>query len=308
MLNTLVGGPNSDSYITVEQAEAILVTTSLMSNEWLLLNQESAKRVVGTEVGPFTFTLDVSDTVSFTLNEDSPQTVVLTGSNVTVASLAVTLNNATNGLTFSINTNGCLQIATTVPTDTLHINAIDDSAYSVIGVSAGTYTSSITEYKEWLLQLAAQLIGLLPIRGYRVYTNQSLDFPRSSQRDLTIVPDEVKEAQAILASLVVLPNLVSQPDKASATVLPLSLQAAAVTEVSVAGIMNVKTGASSTSSSGGYALTTMLEIMSNTFCLPVYLRMKKYLTQFKGGSLKPLTEEEYELLPEVEEPVEEEPT
>lgn len=310
MLNLLVGGPNSDSYISVEEAEAILTVTGLSSNEWNMLTQEACLRVTSLELGPFTFIEDISDTISFSVCsdevpfEDAPiQEVKLTGESVSVSNLAVTLNSLTNGLTFSLNSLGYLTISTTSPTDVLYINAVDNSAYGVLGITTGVYTSNITAQKEYLLQLSAQLIGFLPLRGHRVYLNQALDFPRSSQKDVTVIPDEVKEAQAILASLVVLPNLLSQQDKASSVILPISLQTSSVTEVNVAGIMDVKTGASSSSSAKNYTLPSQLSKMSNTFCLPVYLRMKRYLSQFRGGVLNPMVIEEYVPLPEVEEPL-----
>lgn len=52
--------------------------------------------------------------------------------------------------------------------------------------------------KEYVAQTMAQVIGHYPLRGRRVYLNQVLCFPRTCQTDTTVVPDAVKEVQALL--------------------------------------------------------------------------------------------------------------
>lgn len=157
--------------------------------------------------------------------------------------------------------------------------------------------------KEYLLKVATQLIGYFPLAGHRVYLNQSLDFPRSIQTEVNIIPPPVMEAEALLACLVVLPNFLKQPSLSDTLALPTSLQNLAVNKVNVAGIMTVNAGAASSSSVSGSgnvsSATGVVDKWANLFVMPVYMRMKPFLSQIRGGSLQSPCKDVRNLLPEI---------
>jgi Putative DnaT-like ssDNA binding protein len=70
---------------------------------------------------------------------------------------------------------------------------------TLFGTLSDEWTTLSTEMREYRLEMGAALIGWLPLRGHRVYKQQSLSFPRSCQTDVTVIPENVKNAQALLA-------------------------------------------------------------------------------------------------------------
>ena len=120
--------------------------------------------------------------------------------------------------------------------------------------------------------------------------------------EISTIPNEVKESQAILACLVVQPMLDKQPSMSSDLYLPEGLQNSVVNSVNVAGIMQVKTqvAASSSNATANSSLINILASMTNVFCMPVYLRMKQYLTQIGGGILRSPQDDAFVLLPPVD--------
>ena len=89
------------------------------------------------------------------------------GDEVSAEALCALLNDQVSGFTFSPNSDSTLSISVTEPTDTLYIKVTDMSAYSVLGIPSGTYIDEVTSVKEFLLQLSAQLVGYLSLRGGR---------------------------------------------------------------------------------------------------------------------------------------------
>jgi hypothetical protein len=166
---------------------------------------------------------------------------------------------------------------------------------------SGYYPDIVSYKKEYMLKVAAMLMGMLPLSGRRIYQQQTLDFPRTSVVDYNIIPPEVKEAQALIACLVVQPNLDKQTDISDSFYIPIGMQNTVVDSVQVAGIMTVKSSAS-TSVDVNITSRTLLESVSGVFMLPVYMRLKPYLTQIgRVGAL--IAPEDYQelLLPPVEE-------
>lgn len=135
-----------------------------------------------------------------------------------------------------------------------------------------------TAEKEYRLQLAAQLMGVLMLRGRKVYCGQGLCFPRSSQPQVHMIPDEVKETQVFVAYSVVHRALENRPES-------VTEQAAGsrVTRVSLGGLLSV--GFSGEPISAG----SYMDKMVRTTQFPAFLKMKRWLTQVRGG--QPTTEE-----------------
>jgi len=71
------------------------------------------------------------------------------------------------------------------------------------------------DQKEYRLKLAVNVMTYFPLTGDRVYCGQILCFPRTSQGDPRIIPDEAKETQCFIAVSVVHRGLTnrSTPDE-----------------------------------------------------------------------------------------------
>lgn len=335
-LITTVGAQSSNSFIQLDEAEFILRTLGLQTDAWLSLTASQSNVVSSKVAGPFTITPGINDNMSFSLASNAtPQNVTFSGDPqvLTTTQFCIAVNAHLHGITFIPNPSGTIDIELTGSTDTLNIISSDRSLYSTVGLAPGSYSNSVIQKKEYMLQLAAQVVGLLPLSGRRIYKRQALCFPRLKfciydythgdeyydyewgyavldldwdypyigydPDEISTIPQQVKEAQAILACLVVQPSLEKQTTLSSLFYQPPGVQNAIVNDVEVAGIMTVKT----TEISSPSAITTgttnvnVLSTMGNVFCMPVYMRMKPWLTQVKGGSLRPPLEDHFGLLP-----------
>jgi hypothetical protein len=132
-----------------------------------------------------------------------------------------------------------------------------------------------TEEKELRLQLAAHLMGHLPLRGRTVYRNQRLCFRRTvlqlSARGT--VPADVKRAQSYVAYSVVHRALAEKPGIDAN--LPTSY--GRPTSVSLAGLVTVAFG--DRLQGGGNILDNLIKSLP----FPVYQLLKPFLSQFRGG-------------------------
>lgn len=134
--------------------------------------------------------------------------------------------------------------------------------------------------KEFRLRMGATLIGKLPLRGHRAYRSQALEFPRSVQNNQRVIPDEVKEAQAMMAYSVVHRSFSSRgPVTEAAT-------GQRVSQVSLGGLLSV--------SFQGNALETgsQLDRLVRSVQAPIYMLLKKFISQVRGGTV--LNESELE--------------
>jgi hypothetical protein len=139
--------------------------------------------------------------------------------------------------------------------------------------------------KEFRLRVAAQFIGVLPLRGYQSYEYQALSFPRSIQPDQTIVPDSVKEAQSLIAYLVVDKNIGEQEAEAEGG--DILLENALVKSVRIMGILEV--GLQNTMDAATIkqqTLTTkpLFYKAMKAYGLPIWFLLRPYLAQFRGGT------------------------
>jgi len=136
------------------------------------------------------------------------------------------------------------------------------------------------EAQEYRLKLGAQAIGFLPLAGSRAYCSQALSFPRTSQGNVKVIPDEVKEAQAFLTYSVIHRGLAGRPSS-----VVEAESGARVSQVSLGGLLSVSFAG--TAISAGNILDKL--IRSSQF--PLFLGMKKFLSQIRGGSVSNADEE-----------------
>jgi hypothetical protein len=304
-LVTTPGSSEATSYITVEEADEILVLTGLRTPSWAALEDSVELRFITSNMGPYTFEVDFSDKLLFQVGTGVDQEVTLTGTDRTALQVATQINNATTGINCVATLSNTIEFRMESQDDTLTVKDIANAAYTILGITLGAYEAgSVEGAKEYRLILAAQLIGHLSIRGERAYTGQALDFPRSLQTDPTKIPDAVKETQAILACLVIQPNMEQQQTYVNTIGIPESLKNAAATDVKVAGIMDVKLSTTSTSTGASTSTTvtstaTSMNDVALVYCLPAYLRMKPYITQIRGGLIHGGVHTEYTPLPAV---------
>lgn len=148
--------------------------------------------------------------------------------------------------------------------------------FAEIEADTSVWDSYSTGEKEFRLQLAAQMIGHLPLRGRTVFQNQALCFPRTCQPygSRFKIPVEAKRAQALVALQVIPPEMVS-PDTVESFGTP--------TSVSVGGLLSVSFGSKG-------VVTSLLERFVSQVPFPVYMLLKKYIAQFRGGVVKNLDE------------------
>lgn len=313
MLITTVGAYSSNSYISLEEAEEILSNLNIRTDAWISLSSQVGYRVTGSIAGPFVITPGINDRLLFSIIDggDSEETIKLitfTGGgdngdepiSLTATQVCVIINNETSDITAVPTFDNKIELNVTNPSDILHINSVSKSLNATFGFVVGIYPDVVSYKKEYMLKVAAMLIGMLPLAGRRIYQQQTLDFPRTTVLDYNSIPPEVREAQALIACLVVQPNLDKQTDISDSFYIPVGLQNTTVTSVKVAGIMDVKSEAS-TSSDTNITTRTLLESVTNVFMLPIYMRLKPYLTQIGGvGVLISPADYQELLLPPVE--------
>ena len=311
MLVTTVGAYSANSYITLEEAEEILSNLGMRTDAWLTLTAGAYTRTTGTVTGPFVIIPGVSDTLLLSVVEgdEEDQTVTFTGGgdegldsvSLTAIQVCTVINAQTEGISATVTSNNRVILSVVTPSCTLYVKNVQKSLNSTLGLATGTYPDIVSYKKEYMLKVAAMLMGMLPLAGRRIYQQQTLDFPRTTVVDYNTIPPEVKEAQALIACLVVQPNLDRQTDISDSFYIPIGMQNTTVTSVKVAGIMDVKT---ENSSSADISITsrTLLESIADVFMLPVYMRLKPFLTQVGGvGALIAPADYQELLLPPVEE-------
>jgi hypothetical protein len=139
-----------------------------------------------------------------------------------------------------------------------------------------------SESREHMLRLGAQLLGMLPLRGRTIYCGQALCFPRSSQHNPKIIPDEAKQAQCELSYSVIYRAIVSAP-----TMEEGEISGSRVSSVSLGGLLAVSFAGSAVTSG------TLLDKIVRSVQFPTYLGLKKYLSQMRGGSVSATTDAGY---------------
>jgi len=129
-----------------------------------------------------------------------------------------------------------------------------------------------TAEKELRLKWAAALMTYLPWRGTRQYRNQRLCWPRRGTiAEVDTVPDDIKDAQAMLAYMVVHRALSNRPDPESETDDP------DLKSISISGLVSL-TYADKRMPKG----IPFLQIIRSVH-FPIVLTLEPYLTRFRGG-------------------------
>ena len=139
--------------------------------------------------------------------------------------------------------------------------------------------------REFRLRVAAQFIGVLPLRGYPIYEYQALSFPRSFQLDQTIIPEAVMEAQALIAYLIVDRNIAEQ--EAEATGGDILLESALVKSVKIMGVLEVglqNTMDAATLKQQSLVSKPLFYKAMKAYGLPIWFLLKPYIAQFRGGT------------------------
>lgn len=160
--------------------------------------------------------------------------------------------------------------------------------------------------KEYRLTMAAKIIGVLPLKGRRVYRWQALAFPRTlrvskrtwpyhyqqvqyasvredlwqAEPDCRRVPDEVKEAQCMVAYSVVHRALANRS-------VVTEQQGSTVTGISLGGALSVSF------SPGQEATGSLLDMIMRSLQAPVYLMMQKWISQMRGGVITAVEDADY---------------
>lgn len=167
---------------------------------------------------------------------------------------------------------------------------------TVTSDSMDAWTALSDADKEYRLAYAATLIGYLPLRGKKTYKNQALAFPRVLwDRDNGVwtdaleyevdfhsafrIPEEVKEAQCMVAYSVVHRALANRPSITEVAGM-------AVSSVGLGGMLNVTFGDMSLSG------TPLDKILSSAQSL-IYVKLKRWLSQFRGWAAPKVSDEDY---------------
>jgi len=169
------------------------------------------------------------------------------------------------------------------------IEAIDaDDFLQIIGIDETyieTWLDFEDEAKEFRLKVAAQFMGTFPLRGNLVYAYQSLCFPRSCQLDVTDIPEAVKQAQALTACLVIDKNITNIDEQAVGgdilleNALVKSVKIMGILEVGLQNTMDAATIKEQTSINKPLLYKTM-----KAYGAPIWMLLKPYLAQFRGGT------------------------
>ncbi len=174
--------------------------------------------------------------------------------------------------------------------------------------------------KEYRLILAAKIIGLMPLRGRRVYRRQALPFPRTRMvpnvgvresfhrwlrgydRNAVIyrekddvwlpeevcrrIPDEIKEVQCQIALKVVQPVLTSGEGK-------LAEREGVLGSVSIAGALSVGLNYSVGGKDSGASQGNIFDKIARATQPFIFVKMQKWLSQFRGGSIRSVVDEDF---------------
>jgi len=127
--------------------------------------------------------------------------------------------------------------------------------------------------KEYRLRLAAEMLGVLPLKGIQAFENQALCFPRDSQSDMMVIPQCVKNAQVDLAITVINRNLANLPDNTQLE------EPGRIKNISLGGLLKVAFDGKPATKGN------VLTFMARSIYTPVFLELKRYLSSVRGGSI-----------------------
>lgn len=148
------------------------------------------------------------------------------------------------------------------------------------------------EQKDQIAIFGALAFNFLPLRGWRVYTNQALASPRTYQDDLTIVPQAFKTAQAYACFLGVKPAMAKIETEAG------SIGKAEVKSVSLEGLVSMTFASDVLQRQGSTGETSLIRLMLSRefpiwFLLSPHLHggLRSFGTQTRPDLLDEITED-----------------
>ena len=139
-----------------------------------------------------------------------------------------------------------------------------------------TFLGLDTPIREEMARQAARFFGYLPLRGDLVYVEdpiQSMPFPRTCQTDTTIIPTEVKEAQAEIMFTIIYRTVLAQ----SVSVASGAATNAQVKKFSLGGLLSIEFAQKGDNSG------SILEQFTRSISSLTWLKLQKYITQVRGG-------------------------
>jgi hypothetical protein len=172
------------------------------------------------------------------------------------------------------------------------VDSVDDATARLedYGIEFGHWSTLSETAMEFRLRIAAQLMGsgLFPLAGQKVYDKQTLCFPRTCQLDPTVIYEEVKDCQSILAVQVVDLNLIEAVPETSSSEEVL-LENALIKSVEVMGVLKVglQNSLTSTDTTALPKVSTGANLMSlaaKTYGMMTFMLLKPWLTQVRGGT------------------------
>lgn len=136
--------------------------------------------------------------------------------------------------------------------------------------------------KEYCLMLAAQLMDYFPWAGRTVYCGQALCFPRRIRDNLICLPCAVQNAQAYLALHVVRRGMANRPTSQTE-----EETGSRVSQVSLGGLLSVSF------SGDPIKAGNVMDKITRSMHFPVYLMVKQYLSQIRGGTILEEDDDEF---------------
>ena len=134
------------------------------------------------------------------------------------------------------------------------------------------------DQQRYRLALGAILLGFLPLKGRVAYIGQALCFPRAYWNSVTAIwectyriPDQVKEAQCLAAYCVAHRALANRPDVDAAIEDPIK-------RLSIGGALDITFGDLK------IPRNTLNQLLTSPTAI-VYVWMKNFISQFRGGAI-----------------------
>ena len=151
----------------------------------------------------------------------------------------------------------------------LNNNYSEDAAFA-------TWEDMTTAQQEDLCRQAALFFGYFPLRGAKVFTDpeQSMMFPRTSQTDQTIIPEDIKVIQAEILFNIILRAVISRTSPADGVA-----STAQVKKLGLGGLLSIEFA------SGGETSGSMMEQFTRSVTSLTWLRLRPYITQIRGGAV-----------------------
>lgn len=159
-----------------------------------------------------------------------------------------------------------------------------DSIMAGLPYDSSDWMALSTAEKEYRLRLGAEALGYLSFRGRMAFENQALCFPRDCQINMMTIPLSVKRAQVDIAYSVIHKAITALPS------VDTTLAAGRLSSMTLGGLLAFKIAGDPVQSGN------ILDSISRSVHLSVYLELKRYLTSIRGWSVADADEVVYHTL------------